>query len=163
MSPPFNLPIMPAFEETALGLVETRGLVAALEAADAMLKAANVRLLAAEQTVPALITVQVVGEVAAVKAAVEAGRAAAERIGVVVSTHIIPRPDPSLVIILPASGRADKGSEDPSEAQLEQMTVRELRNLARDIGALSIQGREIARARKEDLLEALKEFYASRP
>lgn len=155
---------MPAFEETALGLVETRGLVAALEAADAMLKAANVQLLAAEQTVPALITVQVVGEVAAVMSAVEAGRVAAERIGVVVSTHVIPRPDSSLAKILPAARRDNQasGSSVPTASKLEAMTVRELRDHAREIDRLSIQGREIARARKEDLLDALKSYYESR-
>jgi microcompartment protein CcmL/EutN len=79
--------------ERALGLLETRGLVAALEAADAMLKAANVVFVGKEVTDAALVTIKVVGEVAAVKAAIEAGRAAAQSVGEVVSTHIIPRPD----------------------------------------------------------------------
>ena len=76
---------MPATNETALGLIETRGLIGAIEAADAMVKAADVRLVRKEVTVGALVTVQVVGEVAAVQAAVEAGRQAAERVGEVVS------------------------------------------------------------------------------
>jgi microcompartment protein CcmL/EutN len=79
--------------ERALGLVETRGLVAALEAADAMLKAANVICVGKEVTDAALVTIKMVGEVAAVKAAVEAGSAAAGRVGELVSTHIIPRLD----------------------------------------------------------------------
>jgi microcompartment protein CcmL/EutN len=79
--------------ERALGLVETRGLVAALEAADAMLKAANVICVGKEVTDAALVTIKVVGEVGAVKAAVEAGSAAARRVGELVSTHIIPRLD----------------------------------------------------------------------
>jgi microcompartment protein CcmL/EutN len=79
--------------ERALGLVETRGLVAALEAADAMLKAANVICVGKEVTDAAMVTIKVVGEVGAVKAAVEAGSAAARRVGELVSTHIIPRLD----------------------------------------------------------------------
>lgn len=79
-------------DEGALGLVETLGLVAATEAADAMLKAANVRLIAKQQPGGGLIAIMVRGDVGAVKAAVEAGAAAAGRIGKVVSAHIIPRP-----------------------------------------------------------------------
>jgi microcompartment protein CcmL/EutN len=79
--------------ERALGLVETRGLVAALEAADAMVKAAKVICVGKEVTDAAMVTIKVVGEVGAVKAAVEAGSAAARKVGEVVSTHIIPRLD----------------------------------------------------------------------
>ncbi len=78
--------------ERALGLVETRGLVAALEAADAMVKAAQVVLAGREITDAALVTVKVAGEVAAVRAAVEAGRLAAAKVGEVVATHIIANP-----------------------------------------------------------------------
>ncbi len=85
----------------ALGLVETRGLVAAIEAADAMVKAANVTLVGKETTNPALITIKIVGETAAVQSAVDAGSAAAKRIGVLVSTHIIPQPDDQMTILLP--------------------------------------------------------------
>lgn len=84
----------------ALGFVETRGLNAATEAADAMVKAANVRLLTKQQPGGGLITVIVQGDVGAVKAAVEAGRAAAEKVGVVVSAHIIPRPHEDIAGIL---------------------------------------------------------------
>ncbi len=79
--------------ERALGLVETRGLVAALEAADAMMKAANVVCIGKEVTDAALVTIKITGEVAAVRSAVEAGKAAAAKVGEVVSTHIIARPD----------------------------------------------------------------------
>ena len=85
----------------ALGLVETRGLVAAIEAADAMVKAANVTLVGKETTNPALITIKIVGETAAVRSAVDAGSAAAKRVGVLVSTHIIPQPDDQMIILLP--------------------------------------------------------------
>ncbi len=77
----------------ALGLIETKGLVGAIEAADAMVKAANVKLLGKERATGALINVRVVGEVAAVKSAVDAGAAAAQRVGELVSAHVIPRPD----------------------------------------------------------------------
>lgn len=76
----------------ALGMVETRGLVGAIEAADAMVKAANVRLVGKEQIGSGLVTVLVQGDVGAVKAAVDAGSAAAEKVGEVISTHVIPRP-----------------------------------------------------------------------
>jgi len=77
----------------ALGLIETKGLVGAIEAADAMLKAANVKLVAKERATGALINIRIVGEVAAVKSAVDAGAAAAQRVGQLVSAHVIPRPD----------------------------------------------------------------------
>lgn len=76
----------------ALGLVETRGLVGAIEAADAMVKTARVILVGKERTDPALITVKIVGDTAAVTSAVEAGASAAERVGQLVSKHVIPRP-----------------------------------------------------------------------
>jgi microcompartment protein CcmL/EutN len=148
--------------DSALGLLETRGLVAAIEAADAMLKAAEVQLVAKEQTVPALITIQIVGEVAAVKAAVDAGRVAAERVGAVVSSHVIARPDPSLYeLVVRPSGRPRRAELQQSAPDLETMTVRELRNLAREIPTLPIQGREIARARKDELLEMLRPHFGS--
>lgn len=76
----------------ALGMVETKGLVAMIEAADAMVKSANVTLVGYEKIDAGLVTAIVRGEVAAVKSAVEAGAAAAGRIGEVISTHVIPRP-----------------------------------------------------------------------
>ena len=76
----------------ALGLIETRGLVGAIEAADAMVKAANVTLVGREQIGSGLVTVMVRGDVGAVKAATEAGSEAARRVGELVSVHVIPRP-----------------------------------------------------------------------
>jgi microcompartment protein CcmL/EutN len=77
----------------ALGLIETKGLIGAIEAADAMLKAANVKLVSKEKITAALVTVKIIGETAAVKSAVDAGAAAAQRVGQLVSAHVIPRPD----------------------------------------------------------------------
>ena len=79
-------------EKQALGLVETKGLVGAIEAADAMVKAANVTLVGKEKIGSGLVTVMVRGDVGAVKASVEAGAAAAKRVGELYSTHVIPSP-----------------------------------------------------------------------
>ena len=95
--------------EMALGMIETRGLVAAVEAADAMVKAANVRLMDKTRVGGGLVTVMVRGETGAVKAAVEAGGAAAAKVGEVVSVHVIPRPDDAVENILPTEvGSAKK-------------------------------------------------------
>ena len=85
----------------ALGMVETRGLVGAIEAADAMVKAANVTLVGKEQVGAGLVTVLVRGDVGAVKAATDAGAAAAENVGELISAHVIPRPHAEVEVILP--------------------------------------------------------------
>ena len=85
----------------ALGMIETRGLVAAIEAADAMVKAANVTLVGSEKIGSGLVSVMVRGDVGAVKAAVEAGGAAAARLGEVIATHVIPRPHADVDKLLP--------------------------------------------------------------
>ena len=85
----------------ALGMVETRGLVAAIEAADAMVKAANVQLVGTEKIGSGLVTVMVRGDVGAVKSAVEAGSTSASRLGELVATHVIPRPHGDVEKILP--------------------------------------------------------------
>jgi ethanolamine utilization protein EutM len=87
--------------EEALGLIETRGLVAAIEAADAMVKAANVKFLGRQKVKAGLITVMITGDVGAVKAATDAGAAACQRIGQMVSAHVIPRPHEEIDKILP--------------------------------------------------------------
>ena len=85
----------------ALGMIETKGLVAAIEAADAMVKAANVTLIGKEHVGGGLVTVLVRGDVGAVKAATDAGAAAAERVGELISIHVIPRPHAEVDTILP--------------------------------------------------------------
>ena len=85
----------------AIGLIETRGLVGAIEAADAMVKAANVKLVGQERIGGGLVTVIVKGDVGAVKAAVDSGAAAAKRVGELISVHVIPRPHADLDMILP--------------------------------------------------------------
>ena len=88
--------------QEALGMVETRGLTAAIEAADAMTKSAEVRLVGTEKIGSGLVTVMVRGEVGAVKAAVESGTAAASKLGELVAAHVIPRPHTDVEKILPS-------------------------------------------------------------
>src|SRR6516162_3180646 len=96
----------------ALGMVETKGLVALVEASDAMIKAANVTLVGWQKIGSGLVTAFVVGDVAAVKAAVDAGAAAAGRVGEVVGVQVIPRPHDDLGTVLPAAGK--KASAQPA-------------------------------------------------
>jgi len=126
------------------------------------LKAADVRLLSSERADAGLVTVMFGGDVAAVRAAVDAGAAAAERVGHLVSAHVIPRPHAALANI--------EGDDDPRPearrlpmrggryelAALERMKVVELRGLARQIAGFPIQGRDIARAGRDELLAAFR-------
>lgn len=89
----------------ALGLIETKGLVPLIEAADAMIKAANVTLIGWQKIGSGLVTGLVVGDVAAVKAAIEAGAKAAERVGEVVGVQVLPRPHEDLGVVLPLAGK----------------------------------------------------------
>ena len=99
-----------AINMEALGMIETKGLVALVEASDAMLKAANVTLIGWQKIGSGLVTALVVGDVAAVKAAVDAGAAAAGRVGEVVGVQVIPRPHEDLGTVLPA-GRQEADRE----------------------------------------------------
>ncbi|MBL8983459.1 MAG: BMC domain-containing protein [Gemmatimonadetes bacterium] len=148
--------------QEALGLIETRGLVGALEAADAGAKAANVRLLGAERADAGLVTVKFLGEVAAVRAAVDAGSAAAQRVGQLVSTHVIPRPHDDLGLVVEddevAPGTVSRERLDMAE--LEQMKVVELRTLARRVATFPLKGRDVARAGRDELLAAFRSLKA---
>jgi microcompartment protein CcmL/EutN len=177
--------------EYALGMVETNGLVGAIEAGDVMVKTANVRLVDTEYIRNGYVTVKCIGEVAAVKAAVDAAAAAAQRVGQLISTHVIPRPAEEVEFIIkktasttsvvvqhpaksvaepkPRSPKPEKKSAPPEadntmdmfvasadddeyRKQLDAMTVHELRRLARDVGGLSIYGRQISKANKGQLI-----------
>ena len=96
----------------ALGMIETRGFVGAVEAADAMVKAANVKLVGREKTGSGLVTVMVRGDVGAVKAAVEAGSEAARRVGELVSVHVIPRPHHDVEQLLETKNKAKKAVKE---------------------------------------------------
>ncbi|MBI4878903.1 MAG: BMC domain-containing protein [Planctomycetes bacterium] len=97
--------------QIALGLIETKGLVGAIEAADAMVKAARVKLIGKEKVGGGYVTVMVRGEVGAVKAATDAGAAAARRVGELVSVHVIPRPHVEVEQILPEPNPENTGAE----------------------------------------------------
>ena len=195
--------------EYALGLIETRGLIGAIEAADAATKAADVKLVGRERADAGLMTIKIIGDVAAVRAAVDAGAAAAQRVGELVSVHVIPRPDDeSEILIYPPSSQTKEKPEythmppassgaarrkprsvqegpeapvteepveqrdapPPSKAQppivmsddeatyrqqLDEMTVHELRRYARGVSGLTIFGRQISRANKDELIAEL--------
>ena len=98
---PDNLKGWNTMDMNSLGMIETKGLGGAIEAADAMVKSANVQLVGKEQVGGGLVTVMVRGDVGAVKASVEAGGAAAKRVGELISVHVIPRPHSDVEAILP--------------------------------------------------------------
>ncbi len=147
----------------ALGLVETRGLVGAIEAADAGLKAANVDLLGQERADAGLVTVMFGGDVAAVRSAVDAGSEAAKRVGQLVSSHVIPRPHPELDRIEgddedhgATRGAGSLGGPPFDVQALGDAKVVDLRAMARRIPNFPIKGREIARAGRDELLDAFR-------
>ena len=96
-------------DTNSLGMIETKGLIGAIEAADAMVKSANVQLVGKEQVGGGLVTVMVRGDVGAVKAATDAGAAAAEKVGELISVHVIARPLAEVDAILPKERRAAPG------------------------------------------------------
>ena len=150
-----------SWTERALGLVETKGFVGAIEAADAGLKAANVQLLASERADAGLVTVMFGGDVAAVRAAVDAGAAAAQRVGHLVSSHVIPRPHEQLATIEgddeePAASSPPMAGGRSDMTALERMKVVELRGVARTIPGFPIRGRDVARASRDELLAAFR-------
>ena len=157
---------MASWVDQALGLVETKGLVGAIEAADAGLKAANVELLGSERADAGLVTVMFGGDVAAVKAACDAGAAAAERVGQLIGVHVIPRPSPMLAAIetdespgrRAPDGDAPRGLPNGTYdlAALETAKVVELRDLARHVENFPLKGRDVARASREELLAAFR-------
>ena len=170
----------------ALGLVETKGLVGAIEAADAMVKTSNVQLIGKEKTDPAMITIKIIGDTAAVRSAVEAGAAAAQRVGQLVSKHVIPRPaenmeelifaksflEPTQIKLQEQSRAAEPEQAEQDEQpavspsasssdydqfleEISAMTVHQLRTFARGFSELDIQGRQISKANKEELISEL--------
>jgi len=142
----------------ALGLVETRGLVAAIEAADAMVKAANVTLVGKETTNPALITIKIVGETAAVRSAVDAGSAAAKRVGVLVSTHIIPQPDDQMIALLPeikdSSERKTRRVDKEIPEKKEEVVKPAVKSVPKE--EVKKEKKEESKSKKEEITEEAK-------
>ena len=103
--------------QKALGIIETSGLVGAIEAADAMVKAAKVKFLGRQKVKGGLVAVMVAGDVGAVKAAVDAGAAACKRVGKLVSAHVIPRPHDDIDMMIPVQPETEKSSETKKPQQ----------------------------------------------
>ncbi len=110
--------------QQALGLIETKGLVVAIEAADAMVKAAKVKLLGRQKVKSGLVAVMVAGDVGAVKAAVDAGTAAGQRVGTIVSSHVIPRPHEDIDGIIPTEPEEKKPPATKRKPQRKPATKR---------------------------------------
>lgn len=146
----------------ALGMIETRGLVGAIEAADAGTKAAAVEFAGTEYADAGLVTVYFRGTVAAVRAAVDAGAAAADRVGHVISVHLIPQPDPELDVMadsLGGGGGGEPDTDDPNPVdptRLRTLKVVELRRAARRLPEFPIKGRELARASRDEILDGFR-------
>ncbi len=138
-------------------MIETRGFVGAVEAADAMVKAAKVILRGYELSSGGLVLVKVTGEVGAVKSAVSAGAAAADKAGELISTHVIPRPHEECeaeVIFKERAARPD--TPKLARYNLSSLKVSELRALARKTPGIALSGREISQANRKKLLEILR-------
>jgi len=164
----------------ALGLIETVGLVGAIEACDAAAKAADVVISAAEVVDPAHVTLKIFGELGAVQAAVESGARAAEKVGQLLVAHVIPNPDDELDIIMggeyigrwPTTPLGDDSTCRPgikrfqgdgsvegaatAPSDIDRMSVTQLRQYARTIPDLAIKGREISRADKQTLVREIR-------
>jgi ethanolamine utilization protein EutM len=138
----------------AIGILETRGLVAGITASDAMLKAADVSLVNKEVTSPALVSIIIEGEVAAVKSAIDAGQLAANSVGELVSTLVIPRPAQGLSQTF--SRMNTEISVGENKEDYSTLTVAQLRKLARSIENFPLKGRDISQANKTSLLQLLR-------
>ena len=143
----------------ALGLIETRGLVGTVEASDAMVKAASVLLVGREYVGGGYATIICRGDVGSVKAALDAGAAAAKRVGELVTVHIIPKPDAQVESLLPPLEWMYMPPWKKANAHrldIDALTVPELRRLARELPGVKLGGREISKASREQLVAELK-------
>ena len=160
----------------ALGLIETYGYIGAIEAADTAVKAAYVELSAVEKVKGGLVTVQLLGDVGAVKAAVDAGVQKCKALGVYVSSHVIARPDSELYKIVPKLNsdeaietikEADKLETSEQEFKLPKhfytMKVVLLRNYVRKLDNFPIPNKKIKFATKQQLIDGLIEYYKTKP
>ena len=157
--------------EKALGLIETMGLVPAIEAADTSLKTAQVSLDGLELVGAGIVTISIRGDVSSVKASVEAGRDAAARLGQVLSTTVIARTAEGLECVSgsdgerfePESAFCEQGERSiPTLAKLEEMSVVQLRSIARELDGCVMSRGAIRSARKKDLIENIVKYYQER-
>jgi len=152
----------------AIGMVETKGLTASVEAADAMLKSARVSLLLKEHVGGGLVTVIVTGDVGSVKASTDAGAAAANRVGELVSVHVIPRPAPAIgQMLLGKTGvetKTETGRDAPDRVppeELRGMTASQLRSLLLGQHDANFQEDELRHLNKGKLLKIFEDLYKS--
>ncbi|WP_305883354.1 BMC domain-containing protein [Brevibacillus ruminantium] len=156
----------------ALGMIETWGFPALVAAADAAAKAADVQVVTYEGADAGIVTVYVIGDVSSVQAAVDAGAEAAKRVGRLLHSHVIPRPDETVPLMIqkkfnqqnaarydaPKQQEAEQSGVDiPTVSELQGMTINDLRKLARSYTDFSLSPQEIHTAKKEDLLRLLEE------
>lgn len=152
---------------TAIGFVETRGLIGVVEAADAAAKAADVELLGFEQIGGGLVSVRFGGDVGSVQAAVQAAVEAAGRVGEVISHHVIPAPHRDIGALLQGRGNPPRAAAAPQQAQkpsdapstppsLQHTAVARLRQMVRQAPQARLKGRQVSRATKEQLITELR-------
>lgn len=163
----------------AIGMIEVKGFLTAVESLDSALKAANVTLHSVTKVRGGLVSVIVMGDVGAVKASMDAAAAAAERVGIVLSVHVIPRPSEDVMKMLEtqklilhsksekikkedSSQTSIKPAVVPEEKQLAQKSVEELRQLARALKMNNMTKNEIKFAKKSELIEAICKFMEGR-
>lgn len=159
--------------QSALGMIETFGLLIAFEAGDAALKASSVTLMSLERSGGGLVTITFRGDVGAIKVAVDAGKVAAMKIGKVLSTSIISKPHDDIARIIVNSnidGTLDNSTNQVDKngiqenrqryeiSELEKMSVEALRRNARTLDGLEITGREISKARREVLMKEIHKW-----
>ena len=143
---------------SAIGLIETRGLVGVIEAADTAAKTADVRLLGFERIGGGFVSLSFRGDTASVTTAVEAAHTAAARVGEVVSAHVIPSPRIDVEALAPRAPDPRPEGEPPELPQdLDAVPVSRLRRLARQTAGVGLKGRQVSRANKEQLIEALRQ------
>jgi len=153
--------------QTAIGFIETRGLVGIIEAADAAAKSASVEIVGFEPIGAGLISVRFTGDVASVQAAVQAGVEAARQVGEVISHHVIPAPHTDLAGLLrgvstpPVPPKEDSAESPthPSSAELKKMPVSRLRQLVRQTPGTRLKGRQISHANKSALIAELRRAW----
>jgi len=161
----------------ALGFVETLGYIGAVEAADVCLKAANVRLIGIQLVKGGLVMIAVQGDVGAVKAAIDASRTAVEKMGQIISVHVIPRPAADIHKLLEERGETGKACPEQEPEcngaadgmapdgfltlieKLNSMKVVELRTLARQSPGINLERNRIKFANRKELVEALLEYH----
>lgn len=155
----------------SLGMIETWGYPALVAAADAAAKAADVKVVTYQGADAGIVTIYIIGDVASVQAAVAVGEQAAKQVGKLLSSHVIARPEASVPLMIGEAFRtwtqscsrlSDQSAAVQTNERLEQKSVADLRKLARSFPNFALSGQEISVARKEELIQHLKEWMEKR-